>query len=67
MRQILIAVFAYCILNLFIPKWWEALMSSAPRIVIDAITFAAAVICIGFVVSADPVWSRLKNPASNPR
>lgn len=41
-------------------------MSSAPKLVIQSVTFAAVLACTGFVAFADPVYDRLKRPFTNP-
>ncbi|HEX7518234.1 MAG TPA: hypothetical protein VF345_13225 [Chthoniobacterales bacterium] len=66
MWKILIAVVAYCVLNLFVPKLWETFMTRAPEMVVNAVTFVAALACVGFIICADPVYERLKNPTANP-
>jgi hypothetical protein len=66
MWKIALAVVAYCVLNLFIPKLWEAFMTRAPEMVVNAVTFVAALACIGFIVCTDPVYERLRSPADIP-
>ncbi len=66
MRQILIAVGIYAVLNLFLPTIWEKVMSNAPDWALPWILFGSTVICLGIVAFSDPVYSRLTNPASFP-
>jgi hypothetical protein len=66
MRQAIIAALAYFALQIYIPKVWEALMSSAPKPVVNAVSFMAALACFGFIIFSDPVYNRLKAPAANP-
>jgi hypothetical protein len=66
MRQLVVAVLAYIVLQLYLPSLWSKLMSEAPSWVSAWITFGIALICIAFVGFSNPVYSRLANPSTNP-
>lgn len=66
MRQVALAVFAYLVLQLFVPTLWERFMSSAPEWVIRTVVFAGGLICLAFIVLAEPVWRRVTRYAEFP-
>ncbi len=64
MRQIFLAIAAYVVLQLFVPHLWERIVSEAPPVAVKIIVCVAALVCIGFVVFADPVYARLTHPGT---
>src|SRR5260370_1360400 len=49
MRQLVVAVLAYIVLQLYFPSLWSKLMSEAPSWVSASITFGIALVCIAFI------------------
>jgi hypothetical protein len=63
MRQVLLAILGYIILQLLVPQLWSWFMTEVPPRVAQATIFVAALVCVAFVTFADPVYERLSHPA----
>jgi hypothetical protein len=64
--QIVLAIAGYFLLQLFVPRLWEKVMSEAPPWLARLAVFAAALACVAVFVCAHPVWARLSNPSQYP-
>ena len=66
MRQIVLSILGYVVLQLFVPKLWERLVSTAPESSVRILILAAALVCVAFVALSDPIYQRLSDPIKYP-